>query len=646
MARLLCGVAQHYSWTFQGGMAAGMSRIATMHPRLAPRKTMPRSLWLAAAVLAAGLAVAMSGASVATWLYFDQAAARGQTTLRLAVAALRGHMSRFEPLPALIADHDDVKALVSDPGNPVLRAGGNDYLKEINGLLKSSDIYVMTPDGNTVAASNHDGPTSFVGENFSYRPYFQDAMAGRQGRFFALGTTSLKRGYYFSSPVVVDGAIRGVVVFKVDIDSLEATWQDGDNVIFVADPEGIIFMTGRPDWLYFGVLPLTAERLDRTQVSRRYADAALRELPLKEGTAAGQRLMTVTSGPGAAEYLVLSEPMPEAGWTVNVLLDTASVRAQAYMSVAAVLLLLGLATLAGAIFLQRRARLAERMEMQRNAQAELERSVAERTADLAQLNRQLEMEVAERRGAEQQLRKTQSDLVQAGKLAALGQMSAALSHEFNQPLAAVKTYADNAAILIDRQRSAEARDNLVRISGLADRMASLGRHLRNFARKPNQKLGPVPLDEVVRDTLEIVSARLKAADATLAVDLGPSPPTVRAGSVRLQQVLVNIISNAADAIEGLPDRRIELTARRKAGKVLVTVRDHGPGIPAAIAERIFDPFFTTKGVGKGLGLGLSISYNIVKDFGGSLRVENHPDGGAAFTVELDAAKVPLREAAE
>ena len=623
-----------------------MSRIATMPPKMAPLKTMPRNLWLAAAVLAVGLAVAISGTSVATWLYFDQAAARGQTTLRLAVAALSGHMSRFEPLPALIADHDDIKALVADPENPALRAGGNDYLKEINALLKSSDIYVMTPDGNTVAASNHDGPTSFVGENFSYRPYFQDAMAGSQGRFFALGTTSLKRGYYFSSPVIVDGAIRGVVVFKVDIDGLEASWQGGDNVIFVADPEGIIFMTGRPEWLYASVLPLTPERLARTQASRRYADAVLRELPLKEGTAAGQRLMTVTSGPGSAEYLVLSEPMPAAGWTVNVLLDTASVRAQTFMSVAAALLLLGLATLAGAIFLQRRARLAERMEMQRTAQAELERSVAERTADLALLNRQLETEVAERRGTEQQLRQTQSDLVQAGKLAALGQMSAALSHEFNQPLAAVKTYADNAAILIDRQRSAEARDNLVRISGLADRMASLGRHLRNFARKPNQKLGPVPLDEVVRDTLEIVSARLKAADATLAVDLGPSPPTVRAGSVRLQQVLVNVISNAADAVEGLPDRTIELQARRRSGKVLLTVRDRGPGIPAAIAERIFDPFFTTKGVGKGLGLGLSISYNIVKDFGGSLRVANHPDGGAIFTVELDAVKLPVREAAE
>jgi len=193
---------------------------------------------------------------------------------------------------------------------------------------------------------------------------------------------------------------------------------------------------------------------------------------------------------------------------------------------------------------------------------------------------------------------------------------------------------------------AEAQDNIQRIGGLIDRMASISRHLRNFARKPNEKLGPVPLDEAIRDTLEIIAWRLKAADADLWLHLGPRPPVVKAGSVRLQQVLVNVISNAADAVEGLEDRRIEVSASEEAGKVVLTVRDHGPGVPAAIAERIFDPFFTTKGVGKGLGLGLSISYNIIKDFGGSLSVSNHPEGGAVFRIELSVAAGMMPEAAE
>lgn len=599
------------------------------------------------ALAALALAIVVLGGRLAARMYMDEAAARGETTLRLAVAALAGHMSRYEPLPELIADHDDIKDLVSDPDNAWLRARANDYLKEINALLKSSDIYVLTPGGDTIAASNYDQPISFVGENFSYRPYYQDAIRGNRGRFFALGTTSLKRGYYFSSPIRIGMEIRGVVVFKVDIDGIEASWNGGEQEIIVTDPEGIIFMTGRPQWLYAGLLPLTPERLARTEASRRYADEMLRELPVSNAKSeGGHPLMRVDEGGRTREFIELAEEMPQEGWTVRVLADTSSAHAQALTAVISALLALSLATLGGAVILQRRARLAERLQLQQSAQHELERRVEERTSDLALVNTRLETEVAERRATEQQLRQTQADLIQAGKLAALGQMSAALSHEFNQPLAAVKTYADNAAVLIERARIDEARDNISRISSLADRMASISRHLRNFARKPNQKLGAVGLDEVVRDTQEIVAWRLKAADASLLVDLGMPPLAVKAGSVRLQQVLVNIITNAADAVEGRANRRIELSARRKGGKVTISIRDHGPGVPAAVADRIFDPFFSTKGVGKGLGLGLSISYNIVKDFGGSLGVVNHPEGGALFTIELDAARSSVREAAE
>jgi two-component system C4-dicarboxylate transport sensor histidine kinase DctB len=586
------------------------------------------------------------GSTIAMRAYMGEASAQAGTALRLAVSALSGHLNRYEPLPALIADHDDIKELVSRPEDGALREAANLYLKEINGLLKSSDIYVIRPDGETIAASNYDGPGSFVGENFSYRPYFQDAIGGRQARFYALGTTSLKRGYYFASPIRVGETIRGVIVFKVDIDMIEASWSGGEYRIFVSDPEGIIFMSGSPDWRYGAILPLTAERRARTEASRRYANAVLTELPVTRHRFEKHDLMTLASQGGETEYLVLSHYMPAEDWTVNVLMDTSSIRAQARTALAAVFLILCIAGLAVAVVRQRRMRLAERLQLQAEARNELERRVEERTADLARVNSRIEEEIAERRLTEQQLRRTQADLIQAGKLAGLGQMSAALSHEFNQPLAAAKTYSESAAVLIDRGRAEEARDNIQRISGLIDRMASISKHLRNFARKPNEKLGPVPLDEAMRDTLEIIAWRLKAADADLRLDLGAHPPVVRAGSVRLQQVLVNVISNAADAVEGLEDRRIEVSAFEEAGKVVLTVRDHGPGVPAAIAERIFDPFFTTKGVGKGLGLGLSISYNIVKDFGGSLTAGNHPEGGAVFRIELQPAAGTMPEAAE
>jgi two-component system C4-dicarboxylate transport sensor histidine kinase DctB len=599
------------------------------------------------AVLAAlGLALIFKGNDIAARGYMNEAETQAATTLRLAVSALDGHLKRYEALPALIADQENVEALILDPGNDVLRSTTNAYLKEVNALLKSSDIYVMTMDGQTVAASNYDTPISFIGENFTYRPYFQDAAAGRQSRFYALGTTSLKRGYYFGSPIEVGGVIRGVIVFKVDIDSIEDSWGGGDDRIFVSDPEGIIFMTGSPEWLYASILPLTPDRIAHTEASRRYADAKLRELPVKRGTFADRDVMIIADAGVEKEYLVVSQPMPDAGWTVNVLMDTSSVRTQAKTATVAALLTLCLAGLALAVLMQRRARLDERMQLQAEARNELERRVAERTADLARVNSRIEEEIAERRLTEQRLRQTQADLIQAGKLAGLGQMSAALSHEFNQPLAAAKTYAETSGVLMDLGRTDEARDNVRRISALIDRMASISKHLRNFARKPNEKLGPVLLEDVMRDTLEIVAARLKTADAILDVEIDPMLPAVKAGAVRLQQVLVNIITNAADAVEGLEDRRITVCAEKESDKVIVSVRDRGPGVPPAIRERIFDPFFTTKGVGKGLGLGLSISYNIIKDFGGSLSVGEHPDGGAVFIIELDAADGNLLEAAE
>lgn len=603
--------------------------------------------WIAAAVLLAAIAAAilLLGNPYATRLSLAEAAWRGQNTLHLAVSALRGHMRRYEALPLLIADDRDIKDLLTLP-TAQRRASINDHLKRMNAELESSDIYVMMPSGKTIAASNHDGPASFVGQNFSYRPYFQQAIAGGRGRFFALGTTSLKRGYYFAAPVRDDRRVLGVVVVKVDIEAIEAGWTGGDYEIVVSDPEGIIFMTGRKDWLYAGLLPLTPERLARTKSSRRYADARVRELPVDHSVFEGtHKLMTVGSGVGAREYLVLEERMPEAGWTVQVLLDTAPLYVHARTRLMSIFLLMALAALVAGIFLQRRARPAERMAFQRLAREQLEQRVEERTADLAEVNRRLENEVSERTAAEMRLRQTQADLIQAGKLAALGQMAAALSHEFNQPLTAVRTYAENAATLIDRGRLPDARENVQRISGLTDRMAAIARHLRNFARKPNEKLGPVSVADVVRDTLEIVDWRLKAAGASLHVDLGDPAPFVNAGVVRLQQVLVNLVANAADAVEGRGDRTIDLVARRRHGKVEISVQDRGPGVPAALAERIFDPFFTTKGVGKGLGLGLSISYNIVKDFGGTLTVAQGKDGGAVFTVALEEAAA-IVEAAE
>ncbi|MDH1062329.1 two-component sensor histidine kinase, partial [Agrobacterium sp. GD03992] len=293
--------------------------------------------------LGLGYGAVTRGNGIIAESYFGEMSEQGRTTLRLAVSALGGLLSRYEPLPALIADHDDIEELVAHPKDAALRQRANIYLKSINALLESSDIYIITLDGETIAASNYDGPTSFVGENFSYRPYFQDAAKGFQSRFFALGTTSHKRGYYFSAPILFNEEIKGVIVFKVDIEGIEASFGDGENRILVSDPEGIIFMTGTPQWLYSGLMPLTPERLARTEASRRYANAALKELPVKNGNFGSHQLMTIAQEDGEREYMVLSQPMPDAGWTVSVLMDTGSLRTQVKTAMIAIILCLCLA---------------------------------------------------------------------------------------------------------------------------------------------------------------------------------------------------------------------------------------------------------------------------------------------------------------
>jgi two-component system C4-dicarboxylate transport sensor histidine kinase DctB len=611
------------------------------------RRTPPILFLLALAGLAAVLLLLVGAERLATRYYLAEGLSRAETALRLTVNVLDGHLKRYEALPELLADNEDIVRLVTEPASTGHRAAMNLWLKETNGVLQSSDIYVMDMNGSTIAASNFDRTDSFVGQNFAYRPYFIDAAKGGKGRFFALGTTSGVRGYYFAAPIRDGGGrIAGVIAIKLGLDHIEQTWRGDEHRIIVSDPEGIIFLSSDPHWLYAGLLPLTAERLSVLETSRRYADAALKPLPQESGSEQGYRLMSLTAEDGLRhEYIEQAQVMPDAGWTVRVLLDTAYLRAQARIVLTAALLLMCVAGFAAMLVMQRRKGLAERLAMQAEAQAELERRVEARTADLARVNSQIETEIAERRLTEQELRRTQADLIQAGKLAALGQMSAALSHEINQPLAAARNYADSAAILIDRGDTLRARENVSQILSLIDRMAMIGKHLRNVARKPNQAMQDIDLAQAVKEALDILAPRLASAKVTVDINLPQELPQVRGVAVGLQQVIVNVVSNAADAMEGRPNRRVKIWADMDRGKVALRIRDHGPGVPAAIADRIFDPFFTTKQVGSGLGLGLSISYNIMKDFGGDLSVGNDPDGGAVFTLLLKKSGA-MRVAAE
>jgi len=568
---------------------------------------------------------------------------RARTVLALQAENLRGWLDRYRALPRIYAETSAVRALLADPENPSLLERVNQRLSLWNAASGAADTYLLDRSGLTLAASNWADPITFVGKNYSYRPYYTQAMQGRLGRFFALGTASGKRGYYFSYPVVQEGRILGAVVVKAGVEAVEAELAANPTQIFVTGPEGVVLLAGNPDWRLKVVRPLSRPATARIRRNRQFDLAMLTPLPFDAAATAEGRPVSLE---GAGEQLLLSRALPAEDWTINLLVPTASARSQTLTTVLLVGLILAVATLVAALIWQRRRRLIERLRAREEAQATLERTVGERTADLRRANLLLEEEVRERKAAEEDLRRAQSELVQAGKLAGLGQMSAALSHEFNQPLAAIRSYAENAVAFLQRGEDDRVKSNLQQVSTLIERMAELSGHLRSFARRPQIEVRAVSLAAALDEAVSLLSGQLEKAGIALEMSLPAGPLWVRGGHIRLQQVVVNLLSNALDALAGRPAPTIRIAVEERPGRLIVSVEDNGPGLPEADLERVFDPFFTTKEVGKGLGLGLSISYNIVKDFGGHLAAGNRPEGGARFTVALSAAAAPLEAAAE
>ncbi|WP_439526597.1 sensor histidine kinase [Roseovarius mucosus] len=597
--------------------------------------------------LVLGLIVLWGGGALvhaqATRVFLNEAAGRAEGTLQLATTALDGYLERFERLPPLLARQQPILDLAEAPDDPARVDAANRFLRDVTGVLGASDIYFMDTTGLTRAASNFDLPRSFVGGNFAFRPYFSDAVASGAGSFYALGTTSRKRGYYFGAPVRNGDTLLGVVALKIDVESVEAAWSGADYHVIVTDPKGVVFLSSNPAWRFGMTRPLTSEGQDLLETTRRYADSPLFDIPLRAQTTAQGHVLweislsTLPGAQGQGEYLLASAAMPEADWTLTVMQNTAPARAQALTFTAGAVLALALIGMMVAVVRQRRARLRDLLVMQAAAKVQLEARVAERTRELADVNEALGAEVAERRLVEVNLRRAQDDLVQAAKLAALGQMSAALGHEVNQPLGALRNYAENAVALLTRDRKAETQTALERILDMADRISAIARRLHTFGRRPGQQLGAVDVTEAIEAAQEIAGPRLRQVGATLSVDIAPGLSLVRAGPVRLQQVLVNLLTNAADAVADRAERRILLTARDEAEAVVLRVEDSGTGVPPDIALRIFDPFFSTKGVGNGLGLGLSITYNIIKDFDGAIALVPGTLGGAAFEVRLMSA---------
>ncbi|MEP2944277.1 MAG: ATP-binding protein [Hyphomicrobiales bacterium] len=579
--------------------------------------------------------------------FLRELAVQNDSTIRLVASGLSGALKRFEPLPVLLADKTDMKWLLASNGDQTHVNHVNLELKKIAKNLGASDIYVLDKNAVTISSSNFDSDASFIGKDFNYRPYFYEAFSGKPAQFYALGTTSLKRGYYFAAPIVVNDEILGVIAVKIGVDSFEENWGGTDRKIFVSDKNGVIFMASEPKWRFKSLHPLSEQSLLEIERTKQFPINQLAQMDINTVSSASDefRLTTIGEGEEADSYLESRQSIASAGWTLHVLAPRSSATTQTYITLAIAFLFLSLCLMIAAAIIQRRAHLIKNIELQKRTQEELESRVAERTYELNLTNRKLTREVKERTQTENRLRTTQNELIQAGKLAALGQMSASLSHELNQPLSAVKSYADNARKYLQRDNINKAATNIEHISQMVDRMAELGQHLRNFARKPQQKIDVVELSEVFRSVDQIMSARIKEANAQLQLEPFNGALMVQGGQVRLQQVMVNLVNNALDAMHETSQPLVIVSVHEDVGRVEIRVRDHGHGIDDKIIDKIFDPFFTTKKINEGVGLGLSISYNIIQDFGGTLSAYNHSDGGAVFAISLEGV-TSIQKAAE
>ncbi|WP_313304977.1 sensor histidine kinase [Stutzerimonas balearica] len=554
--------------------------------------------------------------------YRNELTEQNRQTLDLYVANLLGTLNRYEVLPRILGDLPGLRAALEQSEVPQVRDRANRLLRQLQQRTGADVIYLMDTRGTTLAASNWDAEDSFVGRNFAFRPYFRQAMEGRLGRFFGLGTTSGKRGYYFGAAVRDGEQILGVLVVKVDLDSTETLWGSTPERLLVTDNFGVVILTSEPAWRFRASRALTLDEREQIAFDQPYPTLEPTDLTLDIDA-----------------WLIQSRELKETGWTVRILAPIAlierpvrTVVAIGAATLATVLLLIGL-------LMQRRRHFLERLALDAQARRELELRVQERTRDLEALNSRLKVEVLEREQAQQELVRAQDELLQAGKLSALGTMSASISHELNQPLAAIRSYADNAGVLLEHDRVDEARNNLKLISELTARMASIIAHLRAFARRDQHAPERVALQPALDDALALVAKRRQAMGVELVRDLPEAALWVQAGETRLRQILANLLANALDALaERPPERRIWLRAEQRADGVLLSLRDNGPGFSAEALQRAREPFFTTKTSAQGLGLGLAICDTLTRALGGELRMSNHAEGGAQLGLFLRSAE--------
>lgn len=509
--------------------------------------------------------------------------------LSLRRAFLRSEIERHRLLPKTLAGDGRLWQVV-DPSIPLAsrQATALELSARFEDLARSDGavtLYLVDRRGTTVSASNFRFKESFVGQNYAFRPYFTDSIANGFGELFARGTVSGVPGLYLAH-LLQNRA--GVVVVKVEFDELERGWRETGDHTFVTDRAGRVLLTSDS--------PTRFLRLARL-------DAAKNPWLIE----AGADLDT------PAWHLVIRRDTRDAvlasrsfGWLTG-------------------------GTLGGLIFLSLGIALLVRQRRERN-RIELERLVASRTAELSESNERLLQEVEERSRADARAQKLRDDLAQANRLAVLGQITAGVAHEINQPVAAIRTNVDNARVLLERGRTTESLDNLDRVVDLTTRIGAITEELREFSRRTPLERKPLRLAAAIEGATLLLDGKIRSARISLRMKLASADPQVLANRIKLEQVVVNLLQNSIEALSDTKNPTIEIETGIDVSTAWFSITDNGPGVTNDSLQQIFTPFNSSKPMG--LGLGLVISRDIMVELGGTLDHESVTSGGARFVGRL------------
>ncbi len=661
-------------------------------------------------------------------------------TIEVQALGLRGTVARYNQIPFVTAQHADIKALLQSPSDKALTNRVNRFLQATSRQVGSDALYLMDSRGVTLAASNWLETESFVGDNYSFRPYFLDAMAGHDGFFFAIGTSTGVPGLFMTAPVRLGDEVAGVLAIKVSLRDIEDAWRRSKDPVFLTDAHGIVFLGSIEAWKYKTTRALQADELAWVHKHRQYGERAsfapIEWKQNREASEASYETRTLMDGK-PQQLLSLDENLPEFQWTLTVMTDLAPVNWARWMGRALAVLLALVLILAFKVAQQRERRY---IEMRRH-RSELEKRVLERTAELqeshafrkamgdsllvgmrardlagrmiyvnpalcditgyradelvghlppypywhpddlekhwqdndAVLSGKTTMngfesrirhrdghdvytmvysaplidstgkhsgwmssvvDITEQKRAEEQQRVQAAKMQRTGRLATLGEMASTLAHELSQPLMALGSFAGAARAYADRGHRELLNETLSDISEQAQRAAEIVGRIRGFVRQQTPGFQDCAVNDVVSNVLALMRPEIRHQQARVITQLDAHLPAIQADRVLLEQVVLNLVLNALQAMQDKypVDKQVRVQTGAQDDMVFIRVSDRGPGIAQPVVAQLFEPFFTTKP--DGLGLGLNICRTTIESHRGRLEFENAPQGGAIFTVYL------------